>query len=61
MVCLYPLRGCQDWIRQARNLLRENIIREKKWSELKKKWGVPVDYTADLTLVQERAKEGRTG
>jgi len=36
MVCLCPLRGCQDWIRQARNLLRENIIREKKWNEVKK-------------------------
>ena len=47
MVCLCPLRGCHDWIGQARNLLRENIIREKQWSELKKKWGVPVDYTAE--------------
>ena len=36
MVRLCPLRGCQDWIRQARDLLRENPVREKKWSELKK-------------------------
>lgn len=38
--------------------MRETLIKEKKWCELKTNWGVPSDHDIDMTLMNEREKQG---